>query len=346
MSDEATPPAPRAAERHHTELEITATAIGAVAFVIAATLALVVLGVDPAPISGTGSLGQFAAMISAAAAALAYAGGRVLLHVRGRTRIDSALDVIDIAAVALAHGIITLLGWTLVAHLLAASFQGATVFAIATLALSGATAAVSAYVAFLSAAHMDAQLLAIVLATFLVMGVLASMLTASDPLWWMEHLSALGVTEDISALAFNLTLIVAGFLVTVLARAATRALPSADAHGESCVRTCLILVGIFLGLVGVFQVDSFFWIHTAVASGMAVAFIVLTVKLHTWVPGIAPAFLPVGWGFSALTVVVAVCYSVGYYSLTAVELVAGVLVFTWLILFLRNVGALGADISN
>jgi hypothetical protein len=76
---------------------------------------------------------------------------------------------------------------------------------------------------------------------------------------------------------------------------------------------------------------------------MVVAFAVLTIRLRTWVPGISRAFLPVGWGFLAVIVVLAVLFAVGYYSLTAVELVAGVLVFTWIILFQQNVGALDAD---
>jgi hypothetical protein len=39
----------------------------------------------------------------------------------------------------------------------------------------------------------------------------------------------------------------------------------------------------------------------------------------------------------------AVLFFVGYYTLTAVELVAGLLVFTWIILFIRNADALQQD---
>ncbi|SEJ11484.1 hypothetical protein [Demequina mangrovi] len=330
-------------ERAQTSIELTATGLGAVAFTVVAAAALPVFGLDPAPIAGPGSLGQYAALASAVAAMLAFAAGRYMLHTQGRPRIAGALDVIDVVALAFAHGIIALLSWTLTAVILSDAFIGATVFWLPILALSGATAAVSAYVAFLSAAHMEAQLLAIVLAVFLVLGVLASMLTTSDPDWWKIHLSTLGVSHDVSALAFNLTLVVAGVLVTILARAATRDVPTATAHGVARVRLSLIIVGVFLGLVGVFHVDTHFWIHTFVASGMAVAFGVLTFRLHAWVPGISRAFLPVGWGFVAVIVIQATFFAIGYWSLTAVELVAGVLVFTWIILFLRQVGALQAD---
>ncbi|WP_062294609.1 DUF998 domain-containing protein [Demequina phytophila] len=332
--------------RLNTSLELTATGLGAVAFTLVAAVALAVFGFDDAPISGPDSVGQYAAIASAVAAALAFAGGRYVLHLRGRPRISGTLDVLDVVALALAHGVIALLSWTLVSVILSDAFIDATVYWLPILALSGATAAVSAYVAFLSAAHMNPEILAIVLAVFLVEGILASAITASDPEWWRENLSSLGITSDISSLAFNLTLIIAGFLVTVLARAATRDVPTATEHGRSRVRLTLVIVGVFLGCVGIFHVDTRFWIHTGVASGMAVAFGVLTVRLRAWVPGISRAFLPVGWAFIAVIVVLAVFFAVGFYTLTAVELVAGVLVFTWIILFQRNVGALLADTAG
>ena len=39
-------------------------------------------------------------------------------------------------------------------------------------------------------------------------------------------------------------------------------------------------------------------------------------------------------------------YFSGYYTLTAVELVAGVLVFAWIILFIRNAAALQQDAGS
>jgi hypothetical protein len=42
-------------------------------------------------------------------------------------------------------------------------------------------------------------------------------------------------------------------------------------------------------------------------------------------------------------VLLAVLFAVGYYTLTAVELVAGPVVFTWIILFIRTADALKRD---
>ncbi|GAA1858258.1 hypothetical protein GCM10009796_20780 [Microbacterium koreense] len=253
------------------------------------------------------------------------------------------LDVVDLVALAFAHGIIALLSWTLVADILEQGFLGAEVYGLAVIVLAAGVAAVTGYIVFHSAVHMDLQLLAVVLAVFLVEGIIASMLTASDPLWWKDNLSALGMNNDLSSMTFNITLIVAGILVTTLARAATAGIPTSNPRGIGRVRVSLVVVGVFLGLVGVFPVDDFFALHTGVASGMAVAFGVLVLRLRAWIPGMPRPFVLLGLVFVATIVVLAVFFAIGYYTLTAVELVAGMLVFTWIVLFIRNAAALAQD---
>lgn len=313
------------------------------AFVLAALVALPVFRLQSAPIAGPDSLGQFAALMSAVTAIVVFVLGRVIAADPADRKRLGVLDVVDIAAFAFAHAVIALLGWTLAATIIEAGLIGAVVFPVPVLMLAGAAAALTAYVTYYSATHLDLQLLATVLAVFLVLGVLASMLTASDPQWWKENLSALGMTDDLSARAFNLTLIVAGVLVTTLARYATRGIPTTHPRGAASVRACLVIVGIFLGLVGVFPVDEHFALHTGVASGMVVAYAVLIVAVRWWVPGVSRTFLLVGYVFTLLILLLSVFFAVGYYTLTAVELVAGTVVFTWIILFIRTADALKRD---
>ena len=324
-------------------LESLSLGLGAVAFVLVALVALVAFQFEPAPISGPGSVGQFAAISSAVVAIDAFIAGRYIMHTRAPGRRLGVLDFVDVAALSFAHGIIALLTWTLLAVILEQSFLGAEVFALPLLIISGAAAALTAYATFYSATHMDLQLLGTLLAVFLAEGVIASMLTASDPEWWKNNLSALGMTDDISSLAFNLTLIVAGVIVTTLARYATQGIPTPNPQGVGRVRVTLIVVGVFLGLVGVFPVDQYWALHTGVASGMLVAYGVLAVRLGHWIPGMPRAFVLLGWLFLAVSAGLAVLFFVGYYTLTAVELVAGLLVFTWIILFIRNAHALQQD---
>jgi len=350
MSSSPPPPDLLTAARSHGERrerarEAIGLQISIFAFVLAALIALLVFRLHPAPISGPDSLGQFAALASAATAIIVFVLGRIIAADPARGRRLGVVDIIDIAAFAFAHAMIALLGWTLAATIMEAGLIGAVVYPVPVLMLSGAAAGLTAYVTYYSATHLDLQLLATVLALFLVLGVLASMLTASDPQWWKENLSALGMTDDLSARTFNLTLIVAGILVTTLARYATKGIPTTHPRGVASVRTCLIIVGIFLALVGVFPVDQYFALHTGVASGMVVAYGVLVVALRRWVPGVSRTFLLLGYVFILLILLLAVFFAVGYYTLTAVELVAGTVVFTWIILFIRTADALKQDVG-
>jgi hypothetical protein len=101
---------------------------------------------------------------------------------------------------------------------------------------------------------------------------------------------------------------------------------------------------VFLAGVGVFPVDERFGIHTLVASGMVVVFASLIVRIRALIPSISPAFAALGWVFLAAIVVAALLwFPVGYYNLTAVELIAGLLIFSWLIVLIRNLAAVDAD---
>ena len=326
-------------------IESMALLAGSGAFVLGGVAAMIGFRFEPAPISGPDSIGQFAAIMSAVVALLAFVAGRLVLQARGGRSPLHLLDYLDIAALAIAHAVIALLGWTLLAAILARSFIGAEAFPLAVIVLAGAVAAVTAYIVFVSATHMDLSLLALVLMVFLVMGLLSAMLSTSDPDWWHDNLSALGMTTSASARAFSITLIVAGFLITTLARYVTRGIPSDYPPGPVRVRVCLILVGVFLACVGIFPVDTFWGLHTGTTVGMVIAYGVLVIRLPRWISGIAPAFLTLGWVFLAATLVVVVFFLVGYYTLTAVELVAGILVFTWLVLFIRNLAALRQDVT-
>lgn len=320
--------------------------VGAAAFVLAALAALISFRLQPAPIAGPGSIGQFSAIAAAIAAALAFLAGRLVVHSRADRGSLRALDVLDMFALAIAHAVIALLGWTLAAAILGQAFIGAQVFPVPVIALAGAACAVTAYAVFVSATHMDLPLLAVVLAVFLAVGLLASMVGSSDPDWWVDNLSALGMTTSTSARAFSITLVVAGFIITTLARYVTRDLPATDARGVAGVRVCLVLVGLFLMGVGIFPVDTFFGIHTGVTIAAVVSYGVLVFRMPAWLPAMPRTFLVVGWLFLAITLVLVAFFFVGYYTLTAVELVAGTLVFTWLILFIRNAAAAQLDIRG
>lgn len=330
--------------------------VGAGTFVVAALVALAVFWGRSLPIAGPASVGQFAAIAAGVVAFLAYIAGR-LWRRQGLTPFQtggqadaphgaSGVDIFDTFAIALAHGILALLGWLVLGAVLANGFQDAVVYFLSATVLAAAATAVTAYAVFLSAAEMDLMRLSTVLAAFAVVGILASMLSAPDPHWWQLHLSALGMTRSVSSLAFNLTLIVAGVIVTAIARYATDARGIEDPKRRSSVlrvRVGLILIGVLLACVGIFPLNVSATLHNASAVGMVLVFALVVFWVRGALPAAPAAFFVLGYVFFGTIVLMLVFFAVGYYVLTAAELVAGVLVFSWLIVYLRVSGAAVAE---
>jgi hypothetical protein len=331
--------------------ESRALIIGSAGFLLLGAIALVLVGREPVALSGRGSAGDIAALGTAVLGAAA-----VVIGSRQRRGLEAPHDVggrtrnaVDIAALALAHACIFLLGWLALFSIFQRAFVGAVLYPLAAAILVGVTGALSAYIAYLSAVTMNAYRLAALLAVFLVTGVLTSMLTAADPLWWQENLSALGMSSDVSGVAFNVTLIVAGVVVTTLAGFSTRTLEATASTGMARRRVRqleggIVLIGILLACVGLFPVDEQFGLHTAAASGMVVVFGTLIVRIRSLVPSIPATFNVLGLVFLAVIAFAVLMYfPFGYYNLTAVELIAASLVFAWLIVLIRNLAAVDAD---
>ncbi|MEO3933101.1 hypothetical protein WMO79_09865 [Micrococcaceae bacterium Sec7.4] len=330
--------------------ESRALVVGSGSFVVLGVVAFLLVGREPVALSGRGSVGDIAALGTAVLGAAAAVIGSLQrpdlessqAPAAGRTR-----NAVDIAALALAHACIFLLGWLALFSIFQRAFVGAVLYPLAGAIIVGTAGAISAYIAYLSTVTMNAYRLAALLAVFLVTAVLTSMLTAENPQWWEENLSALGMSSDVSGVAFNFTLIVAGVVVTTLAGYSTRTLDAAAASSRRRVRLLeggIVLIGVLLACVGLFPVDQQFWLHTAAASGMVVVFGTLIVRMRSLVPSIPAAFNALGLVFLAVIAFAVVMYfPFGYYNLTAVELIAASLVFAWLIVLIRNLAAVDAD---
>lgn len=329
--------------------ETDALLSGAGAFVLGFLVALMLFWHRTLAITGAWSVGAVAAVGGAAVAVLAFVVGRVLLRGRaagadvaavrdGFTTPGQRLHWYELTALALAHAAVALLALLGLAALLEAGFRDAPVFPFPGAVLVGVALALTAYICALSAAALRPTSISLILAIFLVIGALTAMLEASDPHWWRDNLSALGMASNASAPAFNGTLIVAGVLVTTIARYATAALPTQedrDRRGRDVVRVGLILIGVLLACVGIFPVDRFFLLHNTVATGMAVAFAVIVIGLPWFLRRISRVFVALGWAYVMVIALLGVFFVTGYYNLTAVELIAAVLIFSWIIVFLR-----------
>lgn len=114
-------------------------------------------------------------------------------------------------------------------------------------------------------------------------GLLLSMATTSDPLWWQLHFSQLGIFGDFSSALFNTTLKVSGLMVVVFAlfvRRDVRRLGRGTVRRGTATLACICLnvVGISLALVGCVPLNTDKDLHDRVAAMMVLGFLVLLVS--------------------------------------------------------------------
>lgn len=264
------------------------------------------------------------------------------------------LSHIDTWAIALVHGLLAFLFYALLWYIVGQSFIGATLDQWAASVLTALMAGFACYVVYLSAVQMNAVRIAGILAAFLLSGTFISMLTASDPHWWYYHFSSLGANGGVSAYAFNATLIIAGLVVVALARLIAGDL--AKLHGKqtqknqvrrATFQVLLSGIGIAFALVGAFVYDVFPLIHNTAAGGMAVLFLAIVLLLPWLMPQFHKAYFLASYLLlAALLVSVWLFAVVGYFNLTVFELVAAGIIFTWLVVFVRNLAALLQDADD
>ncbi len=114
----------------------------------------------------------------------------------------------------------------------------------------------------------------------LVSGLLLSIATTSDPLWWQLHFSQLGIFGDLSSAFFNTTLKVSGMIVVVFAfrvrRDVRRVGRGPVRRGAATVAfICLNVVGVNLALVGCIPLNTDKDLHDKVAGSMVLGFLAL-----------------------------------------------------------------------
>lgn len=336
------------------DTESRALLAAAAGFVLAGPASVFYFLTRSNPISGQGSVGDVAAVTAAVFGLIAFATAYTISYIRPASRratqLRRVVDIFDLLALALAHATVILLGWAVVFYVLQQAFAGARLHPLAAGLLVGGAVAISAYFAYLSGSNMTVSRLSLLLLVFLVGGILTSMLTASDPRWWVKNISALGVTSDVSGVTFNFTLGIAGIILTTLAQYGTKDLRTAPVarsstvHSIRSLRWTLTIIGIFLASVGLFPADRLVLVHNIAATGMVVAFIGLIIALRWLCPMLPIAFLMLGYVFVAVIAIAMVLwYPVGYFGLTGLELIAAALIFLWVVVFVRVLAASHAD---
>lgn len=326
---------------------LSAGATGAIALVIA----LVVLRGDTHPLAGDDSVARVAAFTTGGAAAASFA----LAQLRSTHRLPTLTEHLQRTTRACAMLAIALVTFGLgylaaysAGEVFQAGFVGLELDALGGALACAIAAGAAAYLAHPLGDDISTRTLGILMPTFLVVGVLFSMLTASNEEWWEVHFSELGADGGISGFAFNMTLGLSGVLVATLGGCVRADLDRITGRGERSgaewVGRLLALIGACMVLTGIVRVDIAQWLHIGFAASMVVIFLVLCVGLPRLAPRLPTVVHVVSIAMVAGILVALVLWvPLGYYNFTGFEFAACGIIFIWLIVFVRALDAATAD---
>lgn len=322
---------------------LLAAILGAVGGAIAETL---VFPAPRAPLWGESSVGVVAALSSAVLGGAVFAAAYVLANrgtvrwrLRGRLR-----RILDLTGLTFTAAGVALLLVSSVYAVLQLAFRDLDLDRASATAIAAATVGAFCYALVALAEEITSTRLATLLGLFLIAGTFGAMLNADDPSWWQHNFSTLGMGGASSASLFNLTVIVAGLVLVTLADYLTidlrPRLRQATLRRRSVlvVRVLLVAVGLCLVGVGVVPVSVSVAAHNAFAYTLLAGFGVLIVAAPILLDDLSPSFGTTSIVFAGILVVVALLFwPIGYFNLTAVEFIAVLVVFTWVIAFTRSV---------
>lgn len=316
------------------------------AAIIGGALGLVLAFFPPLPVFGGWSFGIIAAIatgvIGAGTAAVGYALIRSAPGQEWRRSVSSPLTVASFSGVVLVHSLLAALATLTIFLLISRGFIGLIVEPFWSILLMGTATGLSGWIVFLSVSQLTTVRMSSLLMSFVGLGTLTSMVTASDPQWWRIHFSHLGTFADLSSLLFNGTLVVGGLLVTAFAiyvsndmRPIVAAGGLQNARSPRTVAVLFVVMGVMLAGVGLVPVNVNLLIHNLCASGMAVAFIGLLVSGPRILRGMPRAYFVASWLFLAAVLVSTVLFATAFFGLTAFEIIVFALIFGWISVFIR-----------
>lgn len=293
------------------------------------------------------SIGLMATILATAAAFVAYFYATTLDYVPSqRSWLGVAHDIFTKFSLSFVHGAIVFLLVTIMFFVVSEAFVGLELDKYAASAIVAGVVGAMSYAAYLVAANVTTLRVSTALAVFLVAGVLISMVTADDPEWWNLHLSSLGAGSSLSSHTFDITLMVGGAVIAALADFVTYDFARLKVSKRyqhvrvNILRSALVLVGIFLACVGLFRYDTSPFLHNSAATGLVVVFLGLLGSMPWLVPSFSRVFYVFTYGFVGALLVCAYLYTgVGYFNLTAFEIISFALIFSWLIVFIRQIAA-------
>ncbi|BDZ31955.1 DUF998 domain-containing protein [Lactiplantibacillus sp. WILCCON 0030] len=191
---------------------------------------------------------------------------------------------------------------------------------------------------------VDASLLSTVLTLVIISGVAISMAVNNQRYWWQHNLSFLGTSNASSGWGFNATLIFAALLMIALIDYLFVSLHGVFPHSRRLLvlRILLTLTAVDLGLVGVFPNNA--WshaVHDQFAIILVYLIIALIVGIRWLLPNVSKDFLYLSYGVGGALILAEILFQgIGYFSLTAFEVVGFLMAFGWLLMLLDRIETL------
>ena len=348
LPEGAAPVPTRRAESEAVYLSLGAGAIGAVYGFVVSLVAASLSIADDDPFALWAAVG--AAVVGAAAATTGYWRARGRPGQEWRRTLPSWKFIVNTVSVVIVHTVLAFLATYALYRVLALGFIGLPVITFWAVVLMAVTLGMTTYIVYLSASSMTTQRMSSLLMAFIVIGTLTAMVTTPDPEWWTIHFSHLGSFDELSSWVFNGTLIAGGLLVTTFAvyiandmEELTKAGILTNPRGKRIVPALFVVMGIMLACVGIFPVDVNLALHNLSASGMAAMFLVLLISGPALLRGMPRTYFVSSWAFLGATVASVILFlpAVGYFSLTAFEIIVFALIFGWIAVFIRFLGVTG-----
>jgi hypothetical membrane protein len=182
-------------------------------------------------------------------------------------------------------------------------------------------------------------------AALLAVGLLISIATTPDPLWWHLHFSRLGTFAVFSGYVFNSTIVLTGVGVVVFAHRLRREMKRhsgtpvlANRRAATVVPLLVAVLGIHLSFVGVIPVSTNEFLHDRASTGAVFAFIVILASSRWMLRGMHRVIGQVSRRVGLGLVATVAPYIAGFINLAAFELIVFAQVFYWLLLFARTIG--------
>ncbi len=298
-------------------------------------------GFELLPVAGVDSIGRTAIYLAGLTGLIVFPLSYVNTPLKQTKSTKKWVQVRDVITLTFAYNVVLLAGMAILTYLLDAAFQGLLLDPYTSAAIVAMAVAVAAYVMIYSALTVDLNRLIFVLATVLIGGVLLAMITNSQADWWQVHFSYLGMASSGSPLRFNLTLIFSALVMLSLTEYIFSQLEgSTSLRGIRYLKWLFVAAALALGGVGMFPyvADSILaTLHNGSAFSLVIIIVSMIVGVRWFAPWLSSEFLMTSYGIGAgLILAIVLFMGVGYLSLTAFELVAFGISFTWLVLLLRN----------